>query len=58
MLELSVKKTACAILKGRATECFDVVRRLMAGTMVLAKPACCCVAGCLLEMRDTRCHQR
>ena len=39
MLRLSVKKTVCASSKERATECFEVARGPMAGTMVLAKLA-------------------
>ena len=37
MLRLSVKKTVCASSKASATECFEVARGPMAGTMVLAK---------------------
>lgn len=39
VLGLSLKKTVCASSKASATECFDVARGPMAGTMVLAKPA-------------------
>ena len=37
MLRFSVKVTACASSKESATECFEVARGPMAGTMVLAK---------------------
>lgn len=39
MLRLSVKKTVCASSKEGATECFEVARGPVAGTIVLAKRA-------------------
>ena len=39
MLGLSEKKTVCASSKASATECFEVARGPVAGTMVLANRA-------------------
>lgn len=53
MFRLSVKKTVCASSNESATECLEVARGPMAGTMVLAKLAG--VVQLVLNVWDNAC---